>query len=143
MAAVARLDITTDNAAVCTTAGGTYDAGTDTCSVDITSDNAGVAAVAEQTGCEAANGTWDGSSCTPAAAPYNCFLGGFCSQAGILFVPAGIDFGNVYDGHTMTTEPALGAGCNGSDTWDNGEDFANLVFDRGDLGLFPVLSVCE
>ena len=48
--AVAEVDITSDNASVCTTAGGTYDAGTDTCSVDITSDN--------QTVCEAANGTW-------------------------------------------------------------------------------------
>jgi len=139
------VDITTDNAAVCTTAGGTYDAGTDTCSVDITSDNAGVAAVAEQTGCEAANGTWDGSSCTPAAAPYNCFLGGFCSQAGIVFPPAGINFSSVYDGHTQTTEPALGAGCGaaGSVEWESGEDYANLIFDRGDLALFPVLSVCQ
>ncbi|MDB4678614.1 hypothetical protein OAE84_00810 [bacterium] len=52
------VDITSDNASLCTDAGGTYDAGTDTCSVDITSDNAEVAAAAEQTGCEAAGGTW-------------------------------------------------------------------------------------
>jgi hypothetical protein len=77
--AVAEVDITSDNAAVCTTAGGTYDAGTDTCSVDITSDNA----AAEQTGCEAANGTWDGSGCTPAAvADRDCFRAGFCGAGG-------------------------------------------------------------
>ena len=116
---VASVDITTDNAAVCTTAGGTYDAGTDSCSVDITTDNAAAEAVAAaaagSAACTQAGGTWDAgtSTCTPAAAPYNCFIGGFCSQAAIDFPPATFGYTNVYDGHTQTTEPALGAGCNG------------------------------
>ncbi len=113
------VDITSDNAAVCTTAGGTYDAGTDSCSVDITTDNAAAEAVAAaaagSAACTQAGGTWDAgtSTCTPAAAPYNCFIGGFCSQAAIDFPPATYGYTNVYDGHTQTTEPALGAGCNG------------------------------
>jgi hypothetical protein len=69
-------DITSDNASLCTDAGGTYDAGTDTCSVDITSD----IAAAEQAGCEAANGTWDGSVCTPA--DRDCFREGACGVDG-------------------------------------------------------------
>jgi hypothetical protein len=73
--AVAAVDITSDNASLCTDAGGTYDAGTDTCSVDITSDN--------QTVCEAANGTWDASVCTPAAvADRDCFREGACGLDG-------------------------------------------------------------
>ena len=114
------VDITSDNAAVCTTAGGTYDAGTDSCSVDITTDNAAAEAVAAaaagNAACTQAGGTWDAgtSTCTPAAAPYNCFIGGFCSQAAIDFPPATFGYTNVYDGHTQTTEPALGAGCNGA-----------------------------
>ena len=113
------VDITSDNAAVCTTAGGTYDAGTDSCSVDITTDNAAAEAVAAaaagSAACTQAGGTWDAgtSTCTPAAAPYNCFIGGFCSQAAIDFPPSEYGYTNVYDGHTQTTEPALGAGCNG------------------------------
>jgi hypothetical protein len=112
------VDITSDNAAVCTTAGGTYDAGADSCSVDITTDNAAAEAVAAaaagSAACTQAGGTWDAgtSTCTPAAAPYNCFIGGFCSQAAIDFPPAQFGYTNVYDGHTQTTEPASGAGCN-------------------------------
>ena len=69
------VDITSDNAALCTDAGGTYDAGTDTCSVDITSDNQNV--------CEAAGGTWDSSGCTPAAvADRDCFREGACGVDG-------------------------------------------------------------
>jgi len=126
------VDITTDNAAVCTTAGGTYDAGTDSCSVDITTDNAAAEAVAAaaagSAACTQAGGTWDAgtSTCTPAAAPYNCFLGGFCSQAAIDFPPATYNYPNVYDGHTQTTEPALGSGCNvfpGSQQWLDGAQF--------------------
>ena len=112
------VDITSDNAAVCTTAGGTYDAGTDSCSVDITTDNAAAEAVAAaaagSAACTQAGGTWDAgtSTCTPAAAPYNCFIGGFCSQAAIDFPPATNGYTNLYDGHTQLTQPALGAGCN-------------------------------
>ena len=88
-------------------------------SVDITTDNAAAEAVAAaaagSAACTQAGGTWDAgtSTCTPAAAPYNCFIGGFCSQAAIDFPPATYGYTNVYDGHTQTTEPALGAGCNG------------------------------
>ena len=130
------VDITSDNAAVCTTAGGTYDAGTDSCSVDITTDNAAAEAVAAaaagNAACTQAGGTWDAgtSTCTPAAAPYNCFIGGFCSQAAIDFPPASFSYTNVYDGHTQTTEPALGAGCNGapgSSDWSAGDDFATDI----------------
>ena len=120
------VDITSDNAAVCTTAGGTYDAGADSCSVDITTDNAAAEAVAAaaagNAACTQASGTWDAgtSTCTPA---YNCFIGGFCSQAA-LEVPSLIPgYTNAYDGHTQTTEPALGAGCSGalfSFSWNNG-----------------------
>ena len=69
----ASVDITSDNAAVCTTAGGTYDAGTDSCAVDITTDNAAAEAVAAaaagSAACTQAGGTWDAgtSTCTPAS----------------------------------------------------------------------------
>ena len=63
------------------------------------------------TDCAAVGGTWDAgtSSCT---AGYNCFAGGFCSQAAIGFPPADFGYANVYEGHTMSTEPALSVGCN-------------------------------
>jgi hypothetical protein len=120
------VDITSDNAAVCTTAGGTYDAGADSCSVDITTDNAAAEAAAGSAACTQAGGTWDAgtSTCTPAAAPYNCFYGGFCSQAAIDFPPADLAYTNAYDGHTQTTEPASGAGCNAlpdSTAWADGD----------------------
>jgi len=101
-------------------------------SVDITTDNAAAEAVAAaaagSAACTQAGGTWDAgtSTCTPAAAPYNCFLGGFCSQAAIDFPPATYNYPNVYDGHTQTTEPALGSGCNvfpGSQQWLDGAQF--------------------
>ena len=38
-AGVISVDIRTDNGALCTSAGGTYDSGTNTCTVDITTDN--------------------------------------------------------------------------------------------------------
>jgi hypothetical protein len=82
-------------------------------------------AAAGSAACTQAGGTWDAgtSTCTPAAAPYNCFIGGFCSQAAIDFPPATFGYTNVFDGHTQTTEPALGAGCNaspGSNDWSVG-----------------------
>ena len=98
-------------------------------SVDITTDNAAAEAVAAaaagSAACTQAGGTWDAgtSTCTPAAAPYNCFIGGFCAQAAIDFPPATFGYPNVYVGHTQTTEPALGAGCNlvpGIFQWDAG-----------------------
>ena len=95
-------------------------------SVDITTDNAAAEAAAGSAACTQAGGTWDAgtSTCT---APYNCFIGGFCSQAAIDFPPATFGYTNVYDGHTQTTEPALGAGCNvltGNSIWGD----ANFVF---------------
>ena len=119
--AVAEVDITSDNAAVCTTAGGTYDAGTDTCSVDITSDNA----AAEQTGCEAANGTWDGSGCTPApVADRDCFREGAC----------GADGWNIgaYVGVTASS-----TGCSettpGSDSYSVGVDGYSIFYNGGQI----------
>ena len=118
------VDITSDNAAVCTTAGGIYDAGADSCSVDITTDNAAAGSAA----CTQAGGTWDAgtSTCTQA---YNCFVGGFCAEAAIYFPPDLHGYTNVYEGHTRGTEPALGAGCSislGAHLWNYGED----KFDR-------------
>jgi hypothetical protein len=47
-----------------------------------------IAARAEQTGCEAANGTWDGSVCTPAAVPdRDCFREGACGVNGWNYGP--------------------------------------------------------
>ena len=135
------IDITIDNAAVCTTAGGTYDAGTDSCSVDITIDNAAAEAVAAaaagSAACTQAGGTWDAgaSTCTPAASlPYDCFVGGYCSKAAIELPPGFWDGRpNVYAGHTQTTEPALGAGCNNSfeNEWRSGFNVS-----RQDLGTY-------
>jgi hypothetical protein len=65
-------------------------------SVDITTDNAAAEAAAGSAACTQAGGTWDAgtSTCTPAAAPYNCFIGGFCSQAAIDFPPATFGYTN-------------------------------------------------
>ena len=108
------VDITSDNAAVCTTAGGTYDAGTDSCSVDITTDNAAAEAVAAAAGgsaaCTQVGGTWDAetSTCT---APYNCFIGGYCSQAATEFPSLLSFYTNAYEGHTRVTTDGSGASC--------------------------------
>lgn len=113
-AGVNGVDITSDNAAVCTTAGGTYDAGADSCSVDITTDNAAAEAVAAAAGgsaaCTQVGGTWDAetSTCT---APYNCFIGGFCSQAAIEFPSLLSFYTNVYEGHTRLTTDGSGVTC--------------------------------
>ena len=98
---------------------------TDSCAFDITTDNAAVA----QATCTTAGGTWEaGTSTCTEASNYNCFIGGFCAEA------AELGHTNVYDGHTQTTEPALGAGCNvspNSTLWQHGTEEAR--FD--DLGL--------
>ena len=96
----------------------------DTFTTDFAAATAATETAAENT-CNQVGGTWDAgtSTCTPASAPYNCFVGGFCSQAAYDFRPANFGYTNVYDGHTQTTEPALGAGCNaspGSDQWLDG-----------------------
>ncbi len=121
----ASVDITIDNEMLCTNAGGTYNAGANSCSVDITTDNAAIAAAAGNAACTQAGRTWNAgtSTCTPAAAPYNCFVGGFCSQAAIDYPPATYGYTNVYDGHTPGTQPALGAGCHispGAAPWADG-----------------------
>ena len=76
------------------------------------------------TDCAGAGGTWNaGTSTCTAASSYNCFVGGFCARAAIVYPPATHGYTNVYDGHTQGTEPALGAGCNvspGSATWSDG-----------------------
>ena len=76
------------------------------------------------TDCAGAGGTWNpGTSTCTAASNYNCFVGGFCSQAAIDYPPATFGYTNVYDGHTQGTEPALGAGCNvapASTLWSDG-----------------------
>ena len=100
----------------------------DTFTTDLAAATAATETAAENT-CNQVGGTWDAgtSTCTPAAAPYNCFIGGFCSQAAIDFPPDINGYTNVYDGHTQTTEPAIGAGCSvapGNDQWYVGK---NLV----------------
>ena len=143
--AVAAVDITSDNASLCTDAGGTYDAGTDTCSVDITSDNASLCtgaggtyyagdeatppfcsvditsdnAAAERAGCEAANGTWDSSGCTPAAvADRDCFREGAC----------GVDGYNLcaYEGVSISS-----TGC--SDTVPGEQSYNQGLYFRSDM----------
>ena len=156
---VASVDITTDNAAVCTTAGGTYDAGTDSCSVDITTDNAAAeavaAAAARSAACTQAGGSFFQASttCTP---PYDCFIGGFCSEVAIAFPPATYGYTNTYDGHSPGSVPAsLAAGCAEPSLeadplqvkrWDDGADFAILslstgIFGAGQIG--PGWAGCE
>ena len=113
-------------------------------SVDITTDNAAAEAAAGNAACTQAGGTWDAatSTCTPAAAPYNCFIGGFCSQAAIDFPPATFGYTNVYDGHTQTTEPALGAGCNGNpgiSDWADGV----ILLTPYELPPYHILPMCQ
>lgn len=135
-AGVASVDITSDNLAVCTTAGGTYDAGADSCSVDITTDNAAAGSAA----CTQAGGTWDAGTSTCTAA-YNCFVGGLCSQAAIEFPPATNSYTNVYGGHTQGTEPAVGAGCNagaGAAFWTEGAFiFSYQTVSRSSFPFYP------
>jgi hypothetical protein len=108
-------------------------------SVDITTDNAAAEAVAAaaagSAACTQAGGTWDAgtSTCTPAAAPYNCFIGGYCSMAASEFPSLFPGNTNIYDGHFTSEEPALGAGCDvtppgviNSD-WQEGEFFLAIT----------------
>ena len=100
------------------------------------------------TDCAGAGGTWNaGTSTCTAASNYNCFTGGFCSQAA--FFPNSclarspapnvicIEFSdntyagiNLFDGDNTITEPALGAGCNeapGSFVWSSGATAALVI----------------
>jgi hypothetical protein len=109
---------------LCESAGGTWDTGTSTCSVDVT-DSAGAVAAAGSAACTQAGGTWDAgtSTCTPAST-YNCYIAGFCAKAAITYPPSGVGYISAYAGHTPSTEPALSAGCNvlgaGLDDWNEG-----------------------
>ena len=94
--------------------------GTDSCSVDITTDNAAAEAVAAAEGGECgllpkpvAHGT---RGQVPAPRPRlrtTASLADSARRQRLTFPPATNGYTNVYDGHTQTTEPALGAGCNG------------------------------
>jgi hypothetical protein len=128
------VDITSDNAAVCATAGGTYDAGEDSCSVDITTDNAAAealaAAAAGSATCTQVGGTWDEgtSTCAPASFPYNCFTGGFCSTAAPHDAQLwdALGWTNLYAGHTQNSDPELGevrcASLVEESRWTDGRD---------------------
>ena len=116
--AVDAVDITSDNAALCTDAGGTYDAGTDTCTVDITSD----IAAAEQAGCEGAGGTWAVDACTPG---YNCTIGAMCSACAAKHPEAMGCSPNNYVGHTAAT-----SGCVEFD-WEANVSFVSNISPTG------------
>ena len=83
-------------------------------SVDMTTDNAAAEAVAAAAGgsaaCTQVGGTWDAetSTCT---APYNCFIGGYCSQAATEFPSLLSFYTNAYEGHTRVTTDGSGASC--------------------------------
>ena len=97
----------------CVAAGGTWNAGTSTCTP------------------------------APAASSYNCFVGGFCAQAAIDVPPGDFGYTNLYEGHTQGTEPALGAGCNvlpGSDLWGEG---SFVLSTAGSNSNFSLADACE
>jgi hypothetical protein len=98
---IAEVDITTDNASLCTDAGGTYDVVNDSCSVDITSDNA----AAERAGCVATGGTWESGTCTAGSA-YPCAIGAMCSASAAEYPNDLPYYTNNYVGHT-----AASSGC--------------------------------
>jgi hypothetical protein len=120
---------------LCENAGGTWDTGMSTCSVDITVsadavDAAGTAA------CLQAGGAWDAgtSTCTPA---YNCFVGGYCAQAAIVY-PLQNSVGeplfpNVHDELThprdarCTVPGEPGPSGNGIGQWNEGVAFFTAV----------------
>jgi len=96
------VDITSDHKSICETAGGTWDAGTSTCTP------------------------------APAAPSYNCFIGGFCARAAIDYPPDSALYGytNVYEGHTQGAGDALAGECNtfpGSTHWDAGEAWPPVI----------------
>lgn len=85
--------------------------------------------------CTAAGGTWKTATNT-CAAGYDCFVGGFCAEAAIIFPPAQFNYTNVYEGDTQITEPALGADCNaspGAQRWDFAKRFFNTSVPHREL----------
>ena len=109
----------------------TFSDGTPALASEVNENFAALAAALESV-CTAAGGTWNTgtSTCTAAASSYNCFIGGFCAQAAILFPPAEYGYTNIYDGDTQGTDPALAAGCNasGSSLWLAGAFLARPQF---------------
>ena len=74
-----------------------------------------IAAAAEQAGCAAAGGTWDGSTCTTS---YNCTIGALCSAFATQY-PADLQYyTNNYTGNT-----AASYGCP-QGAWNTITDFA-------------------
>ena len=117
--ACAAVDITSDNASLCSDAGGTYDAGTDTCSVDITSDNEAV--------CTDAGGMWDGSVCTPATvADRDCFREGVCGADGW----RARDYASVTISSTGCSETV-----SGTDSYNRGDEWASYHWSMAMLSM--------
>ncbi len=99
------------------------------------------------TDCAGAGGTWEaGTSTCTAASSYNCFVGGFCSQAAIDFPPATFGYTNVYDGDTQGAGAALLAGCNvspGDVLWSTGsESFSTYIWPCTQVGPIPASPGC-
>ena len=122
-----------------------YDAGYDTgyddgeASVDVASN--------DQSVCEAADGTWENGTCAPASS-YNCFVGGFCAWLAVRWPPDDHGYINVYAGHTLGTEPALGAGCSvspGTFHWYAGHNTAGtqITLPPGDPRAPTWTTLCQ
>ena len=123
-------------------------------SVDITTDNAAAQAVAAaaagSAACTQAGGTWAAGTSTCAAAPlqlYNCFVGGFCSQAAIGFPPASFGYPNAYVGDTQGAGSPLAAGCNVSPAnhhWVSGQNTYSIYIPVVNASPWPLatLALC-
>ena len=118
----------------CEAAGGSWESGASCTAADITSNDAEIAAAAAQAACVAANGTWDGSVCTPAAVPdRDCVRAGACGVDGW-------NYGN-YVGVTSSS-----TGCSdtsaGTDSYTGGAATAvgSFAVDQGDAVVY--LWVC-
>jgi len=94
------------------------------------------------TDCVGSGGIWDTgtSTCTPG---YDCFTGGFCSQAAIDFPPSEYGYTNVYEGDTQNSGAPLLAGCNteaGADAWITGQGIRGS---DGMCGIVGLMAVCQ
>jgi hypothetical protein len=112
--------------------------------------NSSECATSAEVACAISGDWWnvESNTCTPAPG-FNCFAGGFCAQAAILF-PNEIandmwpEFVNKYEGFQQGSGPALAAGCNsgiGAYFWSDGEQLAsqcplNACF-QGSGSMFP------
>ena len=75
-----------------------------------------VAAAAGSAACAEAGGIWDAgtNTCAPPAGSsfiYNCFVAGFCAEAGVTHPAAIHSYVNDYEGHTTTSGAAWGSDC--------------------------------